>query len=91
VKFVSLSVMMLCDTLKQNTIDLIKLIAAMESWVVTRAASTYLVNLSTAKTCVISLPYRDPIARKAMLMVSVVALLLARVVGMRTVDKLRTF
>ena len=43
-----LSVMMLCGTPKRKTIDLIKLIAAVESWVVTGAASTHLVNLSTA-------------------------------------------
>jgi hypothetical protein len=33
---------------EQNTTDLMKLIAAVESWVVTGAASTHLVNLSTA-------------------------------------------
>jgi hypothetical protein len=40
--------MMLCDTPNQNTIDLMKLIAAVESWVITGVASTDLVNLSTA-------------------------------------------
>jgi hypothetical protein len=40
--------MMMCGTPKQNTMDLMKLIAAVESWVVIGAASTYLVNLSTA-------------------------------------------
>jgi hypothetical protein len=36
VKFVPLSVMILCGTPKRKTIDLMKLIAAVESWVVTR-------------------------------------------------------
>jgi hypothetical protein len=40
--------MMLCGTPNRNTIDLMKLIVAVESWVVTGAASTYLVNFSIA-------------------------------------------
>jgi hypothetical protein len=43
-----------------------------------------------AKICVVFLPCRAPIVQKAKLVVSAVVLLLARVVEMRTADKLRT-
>jgi hypothetical protein len=76
--------------------DLMKLIVAVESWVVTGAASTHLVDLSTApayrhallaKIYVISLPCRDPIVQRAKIMVLVATLLQAHAVEMQSVDK----
>src|ERR1044071_10327326 len=66
VKFVSLSVMMLCGTPNLKIIDLMKLTAVRAVELVMGTASIHLVNLSTATSRCVLPPFEDFLSRPTM-------------------------